>query len=165
MSTPQLSCQAPDLPDRLAVLCMVPDPGHLTPLLKLAARARQACDVLVLVPDELVDLAASYGFLVSGLGSVRPEAGLSDLHRYINSSEWARITSTLSACRRTYNEPLAEGIKQSLGRLQDRLLEFRPTCVLADDHMMAPKIRTILNECGSVVFFHSTAPNYRRHNT
>lgn len=164
MSAPQF-CQAPKIADRLAVLCMVPDPGHLIPLLKLAAKAGHACEVRVLVPDELVDLAASYGFLVSGLGPVRPEAGLSDLHRYINSSEWARITSTLSVCQRTYNEPLAEGMKQSLGRLHALLLEFRPTCVLADDHMMPPKVRTILNECGCVLFLHSTAPNYRRHNT
>ena len=164
MST-RLSCQAPDIADRLAVMCMVPDPGHLTPLLKLAARARHACDVLVLVPDELVDLAASYGFHASGLGPVRPQAGLSDLHRYINSSEWARITSTLAACQRTYNEPLAQGIERSLGRLHERLLAFRPTCVLADDHMMPPKVRKMLNECGCVAYLHATSPNYRRHNT
>ena len=164
MST-SLSCQAPDIADRLAVICMVPDPGHLTPLLKLAARARHACDVLVLVPDELVDLAASYGFRVSGLGPVRPEAGLSDLHRYINSSEWARITSTLSAYQRSYNEPLAQGIERSLGRLHERLLALRPTCALADDHMTPPKVRKMLNECGCVAYFHATSPNYRRHNT
>ncbi len=164
-SNVDLSRQAPDIPDRLAVICMVPDPGHLTPLLKLAAIARHACDVLVLVPDELADLAASYGFLVSELGPVRPEAGLPDLQRYINSSEWTRITSTLAACQRTYNEPLAQGMERSLGRLHERLLAFRPTCVLADDHMMPPKVRKMLSECGCAAYLHATSPNYRRHNT
>jgi hypothetical protein len=160
-----VACPQTASPGRLAVICLVPDPGHLIPLLKLAGQARPACEVLVLAPDELIGLATSYGFSVAGLGPVRPAGGLSDLHRYINASERVRIASALSACQKSYFRPLAEGLRRSLHPLRVCLSEYRPSHILADDHMVPPGFNGFLREFKCRVYFHCTAPNYRRHNT
>lgn len=150
---------------RLAVICFLPDPGHLIPLLKLARQAPETCEALVLVPDELAGLAASYGFPVAALGPVRPLDGLPYLHRYMDASEPVRIASAMAACDRHYFQPLTEAISLSFESLRARLSEFRPTHLLVDDHKNPRQFKKSLRDYGARVSFHCTAPNYRRHNT
>jgi UDP-glucoronosyl and UDP-glucosyl transferase len=165
VSPTEVFCQAARFRDRIAVICLVPDPGHMIPLLKIAEQVREACDVLVLVPDELLDIVAYYGFRAAGIGSVRPTDGLWELQRYINASEWFRITSAFSACEARYFDVLNDNITRSLNRLDENLSQYRPTCLLVDDQWDSKELNELLLAIKVPIFFHTIAPNYRGHNT
>jgi hypothetical protein len=152
--------------DRLAVVCFVPDPGHVIPLLKIAAHVRRTSDVLVVVPDELVDLVKGCGFKGLGAGPVRPESGRLELDRYIAASEWVRITSAHAASVDKYFGPLRAAIFQSLPRFREILSEYRPTCILSDDHPLCSREgKNVLRSFKVPVLLHLPSAHYRHHNT
>ena len=151
-------------PDRLAVLCFLPDPGHVIPLLKMAAQARRTCDVLVSAPDELVGLVDGFGFRIAGVGPVRPESGEPELQRYIFASEWVRVTSAFAACQERYFDPLNERMGKSFLRHREHLAEYRPSCILCDEKWVPEEFMEFLTGLNIPIMFHSTAPNSRRHN-
>lgn len=164
MSLVEASCWTQDFPDRLAVVCFVPDSGHVIPLLKIAAQVRQTCDILVVVPDELVDLVSDYGFRAVGVGPVRPESGQLELQRYITASEWARITSAHAGSVDKYFGPLKAGIVRSFPRHRAVLCEYRPTCVLSDNHgLVSSEARIFLRSLKVPVFLHLPAAFLRTH--
>jgi hypothetical protein len=134
------------------------------PLLKIAEQARQACDVLVLAPDELVSLVSGFGFRVAGVGPVRPESGQLELQRYIAASEWVRVTSAFAACQERYFDRLNERMGRTFHRHRQQLAEYRPSCILCDEKWVPQEFMEFLVGLGIPIFFHSTAPNSRRHN-
>lgn len=167
MSLVDASRRTQVLPDRLAVVCFVPDPGHLIPLLKIAAQVRRNCDILVVVPDELVDLANDYGFRAVGVGPVRPENADPEIQRYIAASEWVRIASALAPFHDKYILPLKIGVEHSLPRHLEVLEHYAPTCILADGHgLVVKQARGPLQSLKVPVFFHlPSAFIGRHHNT
>jgi hypothetical protein len=118
----------------VAVVSLLPDPGHLVPLLKIAAHVPAPGQVKVFVPDELVDFAASSGFSPIGLGPVRPAGGRDEMQAYIAASELGRVTGAFRAYHETYFQPLMAAIDALGAPLQAHLRDFRPAVVLIDEH-------------------------------
>ena len=164
MSLVDASCRTQEFTDRLAVTCFVPDPGHVIPLLKIAAQVRQTCDILVVVPDELVSLVNDYGFRAVGVGPVRPEGGQLELQRYIAVSEWLRVISAHAACEEKYYGPLKSGILRSFPRHHTVLREYRPTCILSDNHgLVSSEAKHHLRSLKVPVFLHLPTAFLRTH--
>lgn len=149
----------------VAVISLLPDPGHLVPLLKIAAHVPAPGQVQVFVPDELVKFAVSKGFRTTGLGPVRPALGQEEMQNYIAASEIRRVTGAFRAYHETYFQPLMAAIDAMSGPLQARLRDFRPTVVLIDEHGLPAGFRGVLRKLGVRSFLHSPAPNYKGHNT
>jgi hypothetical protein len=149
----------------VAVVSLLPDPGHLVPLLKIAAHVPAPGQVKVFVPDELVGFAASHGFDATGLGPVRPAGGQGAMQNYIAASEMRRVTGAFRAYHETYFQPLKAAIDAMSAPLQAHLRDFRPAVVLIDEHAMPAGLRRALRDLGARWFLHSPAPNYKGHNT
>jgi UDP:flavonoid glycosyltransferase YjiC (YdhE family) len=164
--------EAPGLPPArgekdwgVAVVSLLPDPGHLVPLLKIAAHVPAPGQVKVFVPDELVGFAASNGFCATGLGPVRPAGGQEEMQDYIAASELRRVTGAFRAYHETYFQPLMAAIDAMSAPLQAHLREFRPTVVLIDEHGLPSGFRRAMRGPTVRWFLHSPAPNYKGHNT
>ena len=164
MAQAEASVQTQPPPDRLAVLCFLPDPGHVIPLLKMAAQVRPACDVFVSAPDELVGLVEGFGVRAAGVGPVRPESGEPELQRYIFASEWVRVASAFAACQERYFDPLNERMAASFHRHREHLEAYRPSRILCDEKWVPEDFMAFLTGLDIPIMFHSTAPNARRHN-
>jgi UDP:flavonoid glycosyltransferase YjiC (YdhE family) len=149
----------------VAVVSLLPDPGHLVPLLKIAAHVPAPGKVKVFVPDELVEFAASKGFQATGLGPVRPAGGQEEMQDYIAASELRRVTGAFRAYHETYFQPLMAAVNAMSAPLQAHLRDFRPTVVLIDEHAMPAGFKRALRDLKARWFLHSPAPNYKGHNT
>lgn len=151
---------------RLAVVCLLPAAGHLIPLLKIAARARDFAEVQVVVPDEMVRVAAFYGFDVTGYGKVEPPDGAAALHAYGMGSEVSRVFGGLHRCLRGYFYPLMSRIRKSMPKLKRVVSELQPTWILADyPGYFMEELTELSSHAGAPLYTHNVSPHSEAHET
>ena len=142
-------CLSPGRP--IAVVCFLPDFGHVLPLLRLAqivARHRGARGTCFLVP-RFEQMAAEHGFgfhpLVSLDGAVddRVFAELSRKSTFYNAfSDYTDVSDR-------YFGPLSERVSGELEPLAARLRADRPAVLVADDHFFSTYYRMLAAACGA----------------
>lgn len=135
---------------RVLLASLLPDTGHLTPLLQIAAELKErGAKVFALVPAEAQNLANRFNIDVKYLGPVIPEAGKIALLNYSRAGELSRLFIRGPIYTQNYITPLtANGLKR-FGDLVDEALKFSPDLILADTHLFSDEYRELAHRTSS----------------
>ncbi len=127
----------PDGPIDLAVICFLPDPGHVLPLLRLASRLKElsGCRVGCYLPSSFAKTIRHHGFDHYELPMKHPPplSGLiatgSDRSMFYNS-----ISIDLDLSDR-YWTPFREAVSRELEAVLESLGHLKPHTMLCDSHV------------------------------
>jgi UDP:flavonoid glycosyltransferase YjiC (YdhE family) len=139
----------------LAVLSLLPDMGHVIPVLRVANAAREGgFNVRCFLPTEAVPAAATRGFPVWDLGPTRPpgwEGLFSLLSRRGNVD--GRIRSEQELLDR-YLYPTKGASAEFLKNLTLEMARFKPDLVLTDHHFFRSQYEAISRVVGAPLILH-----------
>ena len=139
----------------LAVLCMTPDPGHLIPLLKIAAYIREHVrEVQIIVPDELQHMAALYGVQCHTFGAVKPNVDYACVEAYLRASGIARLLKYNRLLHHEFLIPLMRNVRNGVDKIRDLLDVISPTIILADEHIFSRECIRLAEGCGVPILLH-----------
>src|SRR6185295_10246588 len=101
---------------------MTPDPGHLIPLLKIAAHIREHVhDVQVIVPDELQHIATLYGLQCHTFGAVKTNVDYACVETYLRATGATRLLKYNRLLHRHFLIPLMRNVRDSLQKIRGLL--------------------------------------------
>lgn len=157
---------AADAPS-IAVVCFLPDTGHVQPLLRLAhltayhIGARGTC---YLAP-RFEQTATEHGFGFRPLVSLDPPVDDSVFAELSRKSNFYNQFSDFADLFDRYWVPLFERVSCELEPLAIRLRADRPAVLVADDHIFSPQYRMLAAICGARLVLHRSSGSlfpYRR---
>jgi UDP:flavonoid glycosyltransferase YjiC (YdhE family) len=137
------------------VVCLLPDAGHAIPLLRIAKQIEVAGGkVRYFGTAETRQLAESFGIHAVIAGGVRPSNHRQLLERMANANPVYRRIRLEKWFYQTYFQPLMENAFRQLPNVQARVVEFRPSVVLADEHIFRGAYKTIAEACNAPLVLH-----------
>ena len=136
---------------KMAVLCFLPDTGHVLPLLRLArVLCRQApAEVVCYVHSRFEKAVREHGFEHRGLpcvDSLPRSAAFSELSR---RSVFYNAFSNYCDLRDHYWAPLRDAASRDLSGLVESLETLRPELILCDSHLFLDFYRRLAAGCGA----------------
>ncbi len=153
----------PLLTARVVLLCLVPDSGHVIPLVRIGRLlANAGARVTLICSEELAHLARDHVAEVVVFGSVRPQAYQQALVRITAASEVARRVWLNRWFEERYTEPVQEAVLRQLDVILSLVQSARPSLLIADDHLFRGVARWVAEHCGCpLVLNYSAGTNYR----
>lgn len=133
---------------RILVASILPDTGHLTPLLQIAeALKERGADVYAVAPIEAKNLISQYSVDARYLGPVIPEAGKLALSEYSKAGEFSRLFFRGPLFSQKYIIPLTANGVVRLDELVDKALRYSPHLIIADNHLFSSEYRELAHRC------------------
>lgn len=150
-------------PYRAALLSLVPDSGHVIPLLRIGQQLQSAgVEVCVFCPDEAEPLVRQAGLTPHALGRMRPADYTAALAQLIAASDLSR---RLYAMRRFESRYTAEVQATALARLDEVVTcvhRWAPDVLVTDDHLFAGTYKLVAERCRvPLVLNYSAGSSYR----
>lgn len=146
-------------PARVAVWCLMPDAGHVVPLLRIATALRRAGhEVRCFLPEESSSLADEYGLPLCSLGKVE-SAESEQAKRAVSYSSLGSKLGPVSF--NDYFGWVKARASQALSIAKRELLGLGPDVLLTDAHMLLPwyaKAAELL--AVPLVYHHSEGTNH-----
>ncbi len=135
---------------RVLLASLLPDTGHLTPLLQIAVELKKrGAEVFALVPTEAQNLVNRFNIDAKYLGPVIPDGGKAALLNYSTAGELSRLFIRGPIFTQNYITPLtANGLKR-FNDLVDEALRFSPDLILADTHLFSDEYRELAHRTNS----------------
>lgn len=134
---------------RIAYVCLVPDAGHLLPLVRIAALlSRSSVDSLVVCPEEVQHLAAGPEFEVATIGPVRPHTHAASLSALCGSSPVRRDLFVKREFGKNYFLPIQANVLRELEKAKAALEQFGPHLLVTDDHLFTTAYKWLSEACG-----------------
>jgi len=148
---------------RIALCSLLPDTGHLTPLLLMGRALMARGDhVKAFFPDEAQPLATRYGVAMEGLGPVLPGDRGRVIARYAKASQWSREAYWGVWFARRYMIPAKVNGIARLPALLEAVAAFSPRVLLADGHQFEPEYRHLAAVLELPLILHESAgTNFR----
>jgi UDP:flavonoid glycosyltransferase YjiC (YdhE family) len=136
---------------RVAVLCFLPDTGHVTQLLQLAQRiaSRSGAAVSCFLPARFAEIVAQFGFEFHGFHFIRQGPAASLFDALSRRSIFHNGFCDDEELRDLYWAPLHEAASREIEALGAALQRLRPTVILADTHVFAAHYRHITAAFGA----------------
>lgn len=135
---------------RVLLASLLPDTGHLTPLLQIAAELKKrGAEVFASVPIEAQILVNRFNIDAKYLGPVIPDGGKAALLNYSRAGEFSRLFIRGPVFTQNYITPLTANGLERFGDLVDEALEFSPDLILADTHLFSDEYRELAHRTGS----------------
>jgi len=140
---------------RIALLCLMPDPGHVIPLLRIGKLIEQHGGIIRFFGPAETSLIVSESAIASeNIGSVRPAGHEKMLATMISSSETYQKIILNKFFALKYLNPIVETVFSQLDRINEEVSQFRPALVLADDHMLRGAYKLIADRCDAPLILH-----------
>lgn len=146
---------------RILVASLLPDTGHLTPLMQMGENLRaHGAVVHVIVPAEARTFVERFGFPTEYLEPVIPDNGKTVLSRYSRAGELSRLLVRGPLFMSNYIIPLtASGVGQ-LDRLVERARAFGPELILADSHLFSQEYEELASRCDCPLVLNCSKGNH-----
>jgi UDP:flavonoid glycosyltransferase YjiC (YdhE family) len=121
---------------RIAIICFLPDTGHVLPLLRLARLLcdHMTCQVTCFLPSKFESTVRQFGFEYYCLRSLSKEFELGVVAELSNRSIFYNAFSNYSELRDCYWMPLREAVSHELGYLVEIMRTIQPHFLLCDSH-------------------------------
>lgn len=147
-------------PPLVALVALVPDLGHVIPLLRLgAALQRAGARVVAFLPDACEAASAPYELELRP-GGPQVSARTKQLAARFGHSALGRALISPSLLR--YFAAVRYDASLALGGLRAALDDLAPDVLLADPHGLAPWMRALARSCGAALIFHESEGTLRR---
>src|ERR1700722_9321959 len=121
----------------LLIVCFLPDPGHVLPLLRLGRLIERQlkCRVVCLLPSNYEAVVADYGFEFCQLGCVSTQGGREMAASLSERSIFFNAFSNYMDLSDRYWMPLRESVGQDLHNLLATIRAIEPQWLLCDRHV------------------------------
>jgi UDP:flavonoid glycosyltransferase YjiC (YdhE family) len=144
----------------IAIVSLVPDLGHVIPLMKIgAALQRAGASVVCFLPDSCAGLRSQYPLELRS-GGPRTSARTRQLAASFGHSYLGRTLISHALLR--YFAAVRYDASLALGGLRAALDQLAPDVVLADPHGLEPWIRYLARSCGADLILHESEGTLRR---
>jgi hypothetical protein len=136
---------------RMAVICFLPDTGHVLPLLRLARLVRRQAPVEVVcyVQDKFEERVREYGFEHRGLPGIEPPSDSGTLSALSRRSVFYNAFSSYCDLRDHDWTPLRDAVSRGLGALAESLRAQEPRLVVCDSHLFLDYYLRLAACCGA----------------
>ncbi|WP_166260735.1 glycosyltransferase [Marinobacter salicampi] len=149
---------------KLAIVCLIPDFGHLIPLIRIAKEAiKDGHEIRFFVPDEAEPIINKKEFCSYFFGSVTPEHGQKSLRRLFDAPPLANRLILRYLFDYDYLVPLKINVLSRLDEVRSAVKFFGPDLVIGDATLSFKEaMYTIAADCGvPVVLHHAPGTNQR----
>ncbi len=147
-------------PPVIAVVSLLPDLGHVIPLMKIgAALQRAGATVVCFLPDSCDGLGAQYPLELRS-GGPRTSARTRELASGFRHSYLGRALVSRALLR--YFASVRHDASLALGSLRAALDQLAPDVVLADPHELRAWLRYLAHSCGADLILHESEGTLRR---
>lgn len=147
-------------PPVIAVVSLVPDLGHVLPLLRIgAALQRAGATVVGFLPDACEGLRSQVPFELRA-GGPRTSARTKELASSFSHSYVGRALISGSLLR--YFASVRHDASMALRGLRAALDQLAPDVLLADPHGLRPWLRYLARSCGADLILHESEGTLRR---
>ena len=146
---------------RILLASLLPDTGHLTPLIQIAENLRdEGASVHAIVPEEARPLVERFDISQEYLEPVIPEGGRAVLSRYSKAGELSRLLIRGPLFMSHYIIPLtANGVRQ-LDSLTEKAQAFKPELIIADNHLFSLEYEELANRCACPLVLNYSKGNH-----
>jgi UDP:flavonoid glycosyltransferase YjiC (YdhE family) len=139
---------------KIAVLSLIPDAGHVAPLLKIAeALAAYGHEVMCLLPDECSTLASTFAVANTPIGRALSPIAIKAQRGFGGRSIFA---ASLDVYYRDYYCAIFASLADMVATVLKELGSERPDLVLVDDHQFQEVSAGIGAELGVPIVFHDS---------
>ena len=147
----------------VAVLCLVPDSGHVLPLLRLASLLdRQLqCRIVCILPSKFESIVREYGFEYFCLRSELSDFESKLAERISGCSIFYNAFSNYMDLSDCYWSPLREVLSHELESLVGTLCRLKPQFLLCDRHAFPDWYERLASCCGARLIIHGSEGTLR----
>lgn len=147
---------------RVTFLSLIPDTGHVVPLLRMADYLRRyGAAVQIICPDEAVHLAEQAHVQATGFGRVIPESQVRHIERLSRQSELGQRLVGVHAFHKHYISQLQENVFRRFPTVTQFIEDSTPELLIADDHLFERQYQWLANRCQvSLVLHYSAGTRY-----
>lgn len=141
---------------KIALIALVPDSGHVIPLLKLGVAFRQRnYDIQCFLPQECAGLTEAFPLAVSFFGPVAATVDATVFYRLSQKSLFYNAFSFYKDVKINYLQPMAFQVLGCLETLKKQLEQFEPPLIIADCHLLPELLQYLARYLGSKLIFHN----------
>ena len=142
------------IPLKIAALSLIPDAGHVGPLLRMAeALSARGHEVMCMLPDECSTLASTYDVAHTPIGRALSPAAVKAQSSFGGGSIF---TASLDVYYRDYYCAIFASLADKVATVLKTLRSKRPDLILVDDHQFQEISAGIGAELGVPVVFHDS---------
>lgn len=151
---------------KIALVALVPDSGHVIPLLKLGVAFRQQDhDVKCFLPLECARLTEAFLLAVCFFGPVAATVDSTVLYRLSQKSLFYNAFSFYQDLKLDYLQPLTLQVLGCLENLKHQLEQYGPALIVADCHLWPELLQCLAGYLDCKLVFHNghgncSYPNY-----
>ncbi|EIC28195.1 glycosyl transferase, UDP-glucuronosyltransferase [Methylomicrobium album BG8] len=147
----------------LAVVCLLPDAGHVLPLLRLARwlSRRGACRVACFLPRRFETAARAFGFDYYDPGGAEFEPDAAVFVRLAGKSIFYNAFSNYYDLSDYYWTPLRAAASQKLAGLAGSLQSLEPRYLLCDNHIFSDYYERLAQACGAALLLNRSEGTLR----
>ncbi|MCL6588578.1 MAG: glycosyltransferase [Firmicutes bacterium] len=147
---------------KIAFISLIPDTGHIVPLLQLAAVfAESRFEVKCFFPEETIPLAKEFGIPIQSFGTGAASAQKAVLHKLSRRSVFYNAFSFYKDLKLHYFKPLTLAVAANLERIKHLLEEYGPALIIADIHLLQEYYLRLAGYLGKQLVFHASNGNWR----
>jgi UDP:flavonoid glycosyltransferase YjiC (YdhE family) len=150
---------------RIAIVCFLPDTGHVLPLLRLARLLCDhiTCQVTCFLPSKFESTVRQYGFEYCCLRSLSRQFDLGVAAELSNRSIFYNAFSNYSDLYDRYFMPLREAVSHEFGYLVETMRIIQPHFLLCDSHSEFLDLYLRLSRgCGAKAIINRSEGTHRR---
>ncbi len=147
---------------RLAFICLLPDPGHITPLLRLAASfAEHGYDIKCFCPEECIQLVGEFDIPAVSFGRITTASHREIFNKLAKHSIFYNAFTFYKDIQLKYYRHIKTSIFKKMGNIRTLLEQYDPVLIIADDHALQFCYRHLSVVLNKKVVFHASGGNYR----
>lgn len=133
---------------RILLASLLPDTGHLTPLLQIAAALKERdAEVLAVVPIEAENVVRKFSVNAKYLGPVIPGTAKIALSRYSEAGELSRLLYWGPVFNQNYIVPLIANGVGRFDELVNEALKYSPHLIITDNHLFSEWYKELAHLC------------------
>lgn len=148
---------------RIAIICFLPDAGHVLPLLRLARLLcdHMTCQVTCFLPGKFESTVREYGFGYCCLRSLSKQFDPGLAAKLSNRSIFYNAFSDYSDLNDFYFEPLREAASHELSYLVESMRVIQPHFLICDSHAFLDLYLRLSWCCGAKAIINTSGGTHR----
>jgi UDP:flavonoid glycosyltransferase YjiC (YdhE family) len=147
---------------KIAFISLMPDAGHILPLLRLAVSfAEQQYAVQCFFPQECVSLAAEFNIPMKSFGKVTSSVHKEILFKLSKRSIFYNAFSCFKDFNLNYNQPIISAVTTKVNFIKKLVEQYNPALIVADDHWLQCFFIYLAGYLKKTIVFHGSGGNYR----
>ncbi len=141
---------------RVAVICFLPDMGHVLPLLRFVhfETKQRAMHVACFLASRFEPVVLEHGFDFHGLTSLDEATNKDVFAKLSRKSNFYNAFSGFAVLADEYWAPISQSACGELDGLAAKLATYRPHLIIADDHVFSDYYKMIADAYGARLVLH-----------